>query len=568
MKLPERFKLRYAEDPHPFHYYSVLLIALGIRLVVSLRQWGILHPDEIFQSLEIAHKIVFDSGFVPPEFENEEGLIPGYNAIRSYIFPLIFALFMWFGKLLGLDYFSFTLPTIKIFLALNSTLLLPVIYKLSYHLTNDKKSSLHAMVFTAFWFRIIEMTTRSLINTFFLPYLFYGILLVLRSLQSDSIRFKDVMIIGICLGLVTYVRIDLGMIVFLFFIFTFQYRHWRKYSIYTISAFCWWIIGALVDYYMYENVPFFVVPVKWIRFNIIENTSEMFGVSSVLYYVAHLMYADLLLIWMIPILTTWYNHRTNRKSSIFYIKDQQRREGFDLLFKIVTIVWIVYSYPVLEFQSFSLSPLQLPVYIRRTHKEIRFLIGGLILLTTLIGINFQEMIDLFVRLISRFPKLDHKLQSISLGREGNQRHTRRWAAVTCIGLLLLATNLAAIPYRAYDDNNENINLALMYVGQQEQVDDVLVMEVWYWTGQYTYSHLDSTVPIYWVYFQTPNEANISEEVIYEFIFLFRSHRYFIIDTTDYPPQDQIYLDLMSQNFIQINQFETVHVYYAQARNNL
>jgi hypothetical protein len=120
----------------------------------------------------------------------------------------------------------------------------------------------------------------------------------------------------------------------------------------------------------------------------------------------------------------------------------------------------------------------------------------------------------------------------------------------------------AASQRVYRDKSEDINLALMYVGQQDNVDAVLVMEVWFWTGQYTYSHLDQNVSIYWVYFENEQEAAISQEIISNFIFKLDTHRYFIIDTSKYPTTNTIYSQLQEQNFTQVNNFHTVEVFFA------
>jgi len=57
---------------------ALYALALGLRLIPAIFYPGINHPDEVFQSLEQAHRLVFGYGAVPWEFE--------YGA-RSWLLP-------------------------------------------------------------------------------------------------------------------------------------------------------------------------------------------------------------------------------------------------------------------------------------------------------------------------------------------------------------------------------------------------------------------------------------------------------------------------------------------------
>ncbi len=70
-----------------------LAVALALRLSVALGGDFVLHPDEIMQHLEPAHRLVFGSGLVYWEFE--------YGA-RSWIIPGLVAGALWSLDLLGL----------------------------------------------------------------------------------------------------------------------------------------------------------------------------------------------------------------------------------------------------------------------------------------------------------------------------------------------------------------------------------------------------------------------------------------------------------------------------------
>lgn len=67
---------------------AAILVVAGVpRLLLAIKDRGIFWPDEIFQSLEQAHRVAFGYGFIPWEFQ---------DGARSWLFPGIFAL-LWKG---------------------------------------------------------------------------------------------------------------------------------------------------------------------------------------------------------------------------------------------------------------------------------------------------------------------------------------------------------------------------------------------------------------------------------------------------------------------------------------
>jgi hypothetical protein len=60
----------------------ILLAALVLRVAVALNFWNVIFPDEIFQALEQAHRLVFGQGVVPWEFQ---------VGLRNWAIPLVLA---------------------------------------------------------------------------------------------------------------------------------------------------------------------------------------------------------------------------------------------------------------------------------------------------------------------------------------------------------------------------------------------------------------------------------------------------------------------------------------------
>ena len=73
----------------------ILLIPLLFRLLLAVLNRTFFQPDEFYQCLEPAHRIVFGYGHLTWEWRSE-------RPIRSVFFPAIWVLVYWFLQLTGL----------------------------------------------------------------------------------------------------------------------------------------------------------------------------------------------------------------------------------------------------------------------------------------------------------------------------------------------------------------------------------------------------------------------------------------------------------------------------------
>ncbi|GMI89136.1 abnormal pollen tube guidance 1 [Hibiscus trionum] len=78
----------------PYSSNDVFTACLGFRLLNALLIQTYFNPDEHWQALEVAHRIAFGYGHLTWEWE---------EGIRSYLHPMVFALFYKLLALLGLD---------------------------------------------------------------------------------------------------------------------------------------------------------------------------------------------------------------------------------------------------------------------------------------------------------------------------------------------------------------------------------------------------------------------------------------------------------------------------------
>lgn len=82
----------------------VMGLCFGLRLMVALVSKEIIHPDEIFQYLEQAHRLVFGYGIVPWEY---------VHGIRSWLLPMALALPLWISHKLGINDPHLYIPVIQ-----------------------------------------------------------------------------------------------------------------------------------------------------------------------------------------------------------------------------------------------------------------------------------------------------------------------------------------------------------------------------------------------------------------------------------------------------------------------
>ena len=78
------------------HWRTVAAVSIVWRVIIALATRTFFQPDEFFQSLEVAHNVVFGYGHLTWEWRIE-------NPIRSIIFPALYMPAYWLTKVTRLD---------------------------------------------------------------------------------------------------------------------------------------------------------------------------------------------------------------------------------------------------------------------------------------------------------------------------------------------------------------------------------------------------------------------------------------------------------------------------------
>jgi hypothetical protein len=127
-----------------------MALGLALRLAFALAAQNTHHPDEVFQYLEQAHRLVFGYGVIPWEFR---------FGTRSWLLPLAIAALLRVCQLLGLDHPTVYVPLIKGLFCLLSLSLIWSAYRIGRNLVSEAVGRLAAL-FACFWYELVYFAPR------------------------------------------------------------------------------------------------------------------------------------------------------------------------------------------------------------------------------------------------------------------------------------------------------------------------------------------------------------------------------------------------------------------------
>ena len=130
-------------------FIGILLLALGLRLVVATTFPTLAWPDEIFQTMEQAHRLVFGYGIVPWEFR---------LGARSWFFPGLLAAVMELGRPFGGQGY---LRAVQVALACLSLIPIAVVFSWAYR-RHGMLAALVASIAATTSFELVYFSTRAL----------------------------------------------------------------------------------------------------------------------------------------------------------------------------------------------------------------------------------------------------------------------------------------------------------------------------------------------------------------------------------------------------------------------
>ena len=176
---------------------AVCLFAYVLRIVVAFELPNICHPDEVFQYLEQAHRLVFGYGIIPWEFR---------EGVRSWFFPGLLAGIMRMGATVFPGPFGY-IAGVRVSLALLS--LLPVIAGFLWaYRVGGIKSAIVTGFSCAVWFELVYFAATTMSEAVASNFLTFGLFLCYP--ESRGLSRLRLFLGGIAIGLAVSLRLQLA----------------------------------------------------------------------------------------------------------------------------------------------------------------------------------------------------------------------------------------------------------------------------------------------------------------------------------------------------------------------
>ncbi len=251
-------------------------VGLCIVLAIAVRalRWDTLsyhHPDEIFQYLGQAHKLV--TGIGVDTWEQHDG-------IRGRLLPQLLTLPMWLGEMLSSDGMVAYLA-MRIFGAAIALLIVPAAFAIGD--IRNRATAIALALAVAAWPYVVDLSSHVLSETIGGAVALCGMAAAMRA--GENVRRWA--LAGLLLGLATLLRVQFAVFIGIWVLATARLdrQAWTGLIAGGIAALA---IGAVSD--LIAGAPPFAWVVKTYYYNIVENRSAAFGVSGPGYYPARFIW--------------------------------------------------------------------------------------------------------------------------------------------------------------------------------------------------------------------------------------------------------------------------------------
>ncbi len=263
----------------------MLGVLLKTRLVFT--DDGINWPDEIYQSFEPAHRLVFGHGLVAWEF---------LEGARTWAVPGFVAVWLWLCKLLGADSPATYIAVVKlVFVALSALASLGV-YRLARGFGGRELESATASALWSLCALSLYFSPRAMAENLSAPFVVWGVALVLEECSITRSR-----VIGASLlGLATIARLQVGVVCVAVLVAlalkagkTVAERKQEVLPV-LLALMGWALVFGVWDAVAWHQLPsakaggFFHSAVVYYRFNIVENRGAGWGTAPWTYFFKHL----------------------------------------------------------------------------------------------------------------------------------------------------------------------------------------------------------------------------------------------------------------------------------------
>ena len=260
----------------PVWLWLGLCVAIFVpRAYLAVHDQGVIWADEIFQTLEQGHRLAFGYGLVPWEFQ---------SGARSWFLPGVIGGFMKLLAKLGLDHGLGLVVGIKLLFAVGAAVTFYPMLRLAHAMAGAAASLLLGIVAIAFPASLIY-SSRALAEVACAPLITWSLWILWPCGLASGARGLDVKAsawrllgAGVLFGLATVLRCQNGALLAALVIVVLARCRLRAAIALAAGGFAALILGGLLDWVTWGKP--FQSTIEYLRFNVIEKGSELWGVSS------------------------------------------------------------------------------------------------------------------------------------------------------------------------------------------------------------------------------------------------------------------------------------------------
>jgi GPI mannosyltransferase 3 len=259
----------------PLCLHAVAAGALVLRLVMVWRSEHIAHPDEVFQYLEQAHRLVYGYGFVPWEYR---------FARRNWLLPGTLAGLLEALRLLGLDRPAAYIPALNGLFAVLSVSLVYAAHAIGRNLYG-MRAGLIAATLVAFWYELVDVSPRAMPEV-----LATYALVAALALATGPCTARRMAVAGLLIGIGVTLRLQYAPCAAAVWMLCGIGWGWRRAVVVAAAATPIVALAGLLDLVAW-GVPF-VSYYNSVVLDVVYGVSAIFGTSPWLYYVQGLWIAS------------------------------------------------------------------------------------------------------------------------------------------------------------------------------------------------------------------------------------------------------------------------------------
>lgn len=460
---------------------AIIIGSLIVRVIAASESQGFVHPDEVFQAIEMVHFRIFGEFGTGQTIPWEYDLTKAYGGARSWFFVFILVAVYRIAMFFGITDPLSLIFVARLFLSSFSIVSVIVSYFFGKEIFNKRIGLLSAFL-VGFWWFFPFWASRTMTDSISTDLILLSIFLAYKALKNETTskkRFLLALSSGIFTGLSFMIRFPSALmgipiilvlwakpirelaIIFISRIKNFISRVSKnprgefletKFSAnitkelaigggFIIGSFFMVLMQGILDLFTWGN--FLHSPINFFRYNIVEGLSAIHGSSP--WYTYFTGFFTDFAYYFVPLLLMFF---------IFGFSYRKKVKTKIMILSII-IFWIV-------------------VFSFLAHKEFRFIMTILPLCMIMVAAGIQRVVT-------------------TLQSKRNQ-----YILLSFILIFLGSTSvfLANYNYKYMWKWNSGVCNAMYWVGKQDDVETVIVFETVWYTGGYAY--LDVNVTCYFL----------------------------------------------------------------------